>query len=138
MDCSTLGFPVQHRLLEFAQTHVHWVDDATQTSHPLSPPFPPALNLSQHQGLFHLRKWKLRATPLVGSSTAPCTYGPYTKRVDVLSKSRGFSGGSEGKESACSAGDWIYSLGWEDPLEEHMATHSSILAWRIPMDRVAW
>ena len=33
---------------------------------------------------------------------------------------------------------WIQSLGWEDPLEEGMATHSSILAWRIPMDRGAW
>ena len=33
---------------------------------------------------------------------------------------------------------WIGSLGWEDPLEEGMATHSSILAWRIPMDREAW
>jgi len=33
---------------------------------------------------------------------------------------------------------WVPSLGWEDPLEEGMATHSSILAWRIPMDRGAW
>ena len=33
---------------------------------------------------------------------------------------------------------WIRSLGWEDPLEEGKATHSSILAWRIPMDRGAW
>ena len=33
---------------------------------------------------------------------------------------------------------WVWSLGWEDPLEEGMATHSSILAWRIPMDRGAW
>ena len=33
---------------------------------------------------------------------------------------------------------WVQSLGWEDPLEENMATHSSILAWRIPMDRGAW
>ena len=33
---------------------------------------------------------------------------------------------------------WVQSLGWEDPLEEDMATHSSILAWRIPMDRGAW
>ena len=33
---------------------------------------------------------------------------------------------------------WVRSLGWEDPLEEVMATHSSILAWRIPMDRGAW
>ena len=33
---------------------------------------------------------------------------------------------------------WVPSLGWEDPLEEGMATHSSIFAWRIPMDRRAW
>ena len=33
---------------------------------------------------------------------------------------------------------WVRSLGWEDPLEEGMATHSSVLAWRIPMDRGAW
>ena len=44
----------------------------------------------------------------------------------------GFPSGSDGKESACSAGAWVQSLGWEDPLEEGMATHSSILPWRIP------
>ena len=33
---------------------------------------------------------------------------------------------------------WVQSLGWEDPLEEEMATHYSILAWRIPMDRRVW
>ena len=52
MDCSTPGFPVLHYLPEFAQTHVHWVGDAIQPSHPLLSPSPPALNLSQHQGLF--------------------------------------------------------------------------------------
>ena len=52
MDCSTLGLPVHHQLLEFTQTHVHRVGDAIQPSPPLSSPSPPALNLSQHQGLF--------------------------------------------------------------------------------------
>ena len=52
MDCSTSGFPVFHYLSEFVQTHVCWVDDAIQPSHPLSPPSPSALNHSQHQGLF--------------------------------------------------------------------------------------
>ena len=51
MDCSTPGFPILHHLLEFAQTHVHWMDDAIQSSHPLLLPSPLALNLSQHQGL---------------------------------------------------------------------------------------
>ena len=52
VDCSTPGFPILHYLLEFAQTHVHWVGDAIQPSHPLSPPSPLVLNLPQHQGLF--------------------------------------------------------------------------------------
>ena len=52
MDCSTPGLPVHHQLPEFIQTHVHWVGDAIQPSHPLSSPSPPAFNLSQHQGLF--------------------------------------------------------------------------------------
>ena len=50
----------------------------------------------------------------------------------------GFPGGSDGKESACNVGDLGSSLGWEDPLKEGMVTHSSILAWRIPMDRGTW
>ena len=54
MDCSMPGLPVHHQLLEFTQTHVHWIDDAIQPSHPLSSPAPPAFNLSQQQGLF---KW---------------------------------------------------------------------------------
>ena len=48
---------------------------------------------------------------------------------------RGFPDGSRSKVYACSARDAVQSLGWEDPLEEEMATHSSILAWRIPRKR---
>ena len=47
-------------------------------------------------------------------------------------------GGRDGKESACNVGDQVCTVGWEDPLEVGMATHSSILAWSIPMDRGAW
>ena len=54
MDCSRSGFPVHHQLPELAQTHVHWVSDAIQPSHPLPFSSPPTFNLSQHQGLF---KW---------------------------------------------------------------------------------
>ena len=54
MNHSTPGLPAHHQLSEFTQTHVHWVSDAIQPSHPLSSPSPPAFNLSQHQGLF---KW---------------------------------------------------------------------------------
>ena len=54
MNRSMPGLPVHHQLPEYTQTHVHWVGDAIQPSHPLLSPSPPALNLSQHQGLF---KW---------------------------------------------------------------------------------
>ena len=56
----------------------------------------------------------------------------------VLKIIQGFPGGSEGKEFACNAETWVQFLGWEDPLEKGIATHSSILAWRIPMDTGAW
>ena len=54
MNRSMPGLPVHHPLPNFTQTHVRWVGNAIQPSHPLSSPFPPAFNLSQHQGLF---KW---------------------------------------------------------------------------------
>ena len=49
-----------------------------------------------------------------------------------------FTGGSDGKELTCNMENWVQSLGREDPLEKGMATHSSVLAWRIPMERGAW
>ena len=52
MNRSMPGLPVHHQLPEFTQTHVHRVGDAIQPSHPLSSPFPPAPNPSQHQSLF--------------------------------------------------------------------------------------
>ena len=54
MDCSTPGFPVLHHLPELVQTYTRWVSHAIQISHPLSSLSPPALNLSQHKGIF---KW---------------------------------------------------------------------------------
>ena len=52
MDCSTQCLPVYHQLLEFTETHVHWVGEAIQPSHPVSSSSLPAFSLSQHQGLF--------------------------------------------------------------------------------------
>jgi len=51
VGCSTPGFPVLHQLSELVQTHVYRVSDASQPSHPLSSPSPPAFNLCQHQSL---------------------------------------------------------------------------------------
>ena len=50
----------------------------------------------------------------------------------------GLRGGSDGGELPVMWETWVRSMGWEDPLEEGMATHSSTLAWRILMDRGAW
>ena len=71
MNCSMPGFSVLHHFLEFAQTHVHWADDAIQPSHPVS--FPSAFNLAQHWGFFsnesvlHIRwpnYWSFSISPL--------------------------------------------------------------------------
>ena len=66
-------------------------------------------------------------------------------REDLLEKETlptpvflGFPDGSNSKESACNVGEQVWFLGWEDPAEEGMATHSSIPAWRITTDRGAW
>ena len=74
MNHSTPGLPVHHRLPESTQTYVHWVGDAIQPSPPLSSPSPPALYLSQHQGLF---KW-VRSSHQVwqnDSKMTPCGLG---------------------------------------------------------------
>ena len=84
MNRSTPGLPVHHQLLEFTQTHVHWVSDAIQPSHPLSSPFPsPALNLSQHQGLF---KWASSSHQVARVSEFQLQHQSFqwTPRTDLL------------------------------------------------------
>ena len=67
MDCTMPGNPVLHYLPEFAQTHVHWIDDTIQPSHPLLTPSPLSLNLSQHQS-FPVSQFFLSAGQSVGAS----------------------------------------------------------------------
>ena len=69
MDCSTRGFPVLHHLLELAQTHVHWVSDAIQPSHPLSS-FPPAFNLCPAWGSFQDEK-QTAMSQMLGKDKTP-------------------------------------------------------------------
>ena len=71
MDCSRPGFPAHHQLPELAQTHVNWVGDAIQPSHPLLSPSPPTFNLSQHQGLF---KWvSIRVLKMIRIKITSCS-----------------------------------------------------------------
>ena len=70
MDCSTPGLPVHHRLLEFTQTHAHWVGDAIQPSHPLSSPSPLAFTLSLHQGLFKMSQFFASGGQSIGVSAS--------------------------------------------------------------------
>ena len=83
MNHSTPGLPVHHQLLESTQTHVHWVGDAMQPSPPLSSPSPPALNLSQHQGLF---KWVSSSHQVAKVLEFQLQNQPsqWTSRTDVL------------------------------------------------------
>ena len=65
----------------------------------------------------------------------------FSRKLWEAKCNKGFPGGASGKEPTCQCRRQemqVLSLGWEDPLEEGMATHSSILAWRIPMDRGTW
>ena len=69
MNRRTPGLPVHHQLLEFTQTHVHWVGDAIQPSHPLLSPSPTVPNPSQHQGLF---QWVNSLYEVAVSLLLPC------------------------------------------------------------------
>ena len=83
MDCSTPGFPGHHQLPEFTQTHVHWVSDAIQSSHPLSSPSPPAFNLSQHQGLFQWVSFSHQAVKVLEFQFQHQSF-QWTPRTDLL------------------------------------------------------
>ena len=81
MNYSTSGFPVLHHLLELAQTHVHWVGDAVQPSHPLSSP--PAFNLSQHQSLFQWVNSSHQVTKVLELQLQPQSF-QWIFRIDFL------------------------------------------------------
>ena len=134
MDCSTPGFPILHHLLQFAETHVHWVGDVIQPSHPWSSLSPPAFSLSQHQGLSQ-RVCSSYQRPKYWSFTFSISpsneyWGLIFSRIDYLISlqtrqlSRVFS----------STTIWSRQfLGTQSfHLEKATAPHSSTLAWKIP------
>jgi len=79
MNCSPPGLPVHHQLPEFTQTHVHWISDAIQLSHPLFSPSPPAPNPSQHQSLLH---W-------VNSSHVVAKYWSFSFSINLSKQHKG-------------------------------------------------
>ena len=87
-DCNTPGFLVIHYLPYFAQTHVHWVSNAIQPSHPQLPPSPPALNHSQY--LQHAYKSQENPAGHLGYLAEQDRCGPYTHQAD-LSEQRHYS-----------------------------------------------
>ena len=81
MDCSTPAFSVLHYLLEFAQTHVHWVGDAIQPSHPLSSP-PPAFSLSQHKPFL---QWVSSSHQVAKGLGFCCSISPSSEYLELIS-----------------------------------------------------
>ena len=106
MDCSMLGLPVHHQLLEFTQIQVHWIGDDIQPFHPLSSPSPPAFNFSQHQGLF---KW-------VSSLDQVAKYWSFSFSI---STSNEYSGLISFRM------DWLHLLAVQGTLKSLLQHHSS-------------
>ena len=113
MNCSTPGLPVLHQLLEFTQTHVHWVGDAIQPSHPLSSPSPPTSNLSQHQGLSNESALHIRWPKYWSFSF---NISPSNEQPGLIS----------------SRMDWLYLLAVQRTLKSLVQHHSSkaSILWR--------
>ena len=87
MNPSTPGLPVHHQLLEFTQTHVHWVGDAIQPSPPLFSPSPPALNLSQYQSLFQWVSSSYQVAKVLALQLQHQSF-QWTPRTDLLLDSK--------------------------------------------------
>ena len=106
MDCSMPGLPVHHKPLEFIQTHVHWVSDAIQPSHPLLSSSPSTFNLSQQQGLF---KW-------VSSSHQVAKYWSFSFKI---------SPSNEYSRLISFRMDWLDLLAVQGTLKSLLQHHSS-------------
>ena len=115
MNHSTPGLSVHHQLPESTQTHVHWVNDAIQPSHPLSSPSPPALYLSQHQGLFKWVSSSHQVAKLLEFQLQHQSF-QWTPKTDLL---------QDGLGSPCSARDSQES----SPTPQFKSSNSSVLTF---------
>ena len=135
MDFCTPGFPVHHQLLELTQTHVHWVGNAIQPSHPLLSLFPTAFNLSQHQGLFKWVSSSYQVAQVLELSSYMFSIKLFLLTTYFILMS--YSGASlvaqMVKNLPAMQETWVRYQGLEDHLEKGIATCSSIVAWDIPL-----
>ena len=176
-DPWTAGFSVLHHLLELAQTHVYWVGDAIQPSHPLSPPSLPRIRVFSNESVLCIRwpkywSFSFSISPsneysglisfridwfdlFAVQGTLESLLEHHSSKASILQHSGFFMVQlshpymTTGKTTALTRWTslvvqtvknlpamqetWVLSLVLKDPLEEGMATHPSILAWRIPM-----
>ena len=105
MHCSMPGFPI-HQLPELAETHVHWVTDAIQPSHPLSFPSTLAFNLSQHQGIFKRVSSSHRWPKFWSFSFSPSPFNEYSVLISFRM-------------------DWLDPLAVQGTLKSLLQHHSS-------------
>ena len=128
MNRSMLGFSVRHQLPEFTQSHVHWVCDAIQPSHPLSSPSPPTFHLPQHQDLFY---WVSSSHQVAKVLEFQLQHPSFQW---ILRSNFHWSSlvAQLVKNPPATQDNWVWSLCWEDPLEKRKATQFNFLAWRIP------
>ena len=146
MDCSTPGLPVHHQLPEFTQTHVHWVSDAIQPSHPLSslllpPSIFPSLRVFSSESTLCIR-WPNYWSFSFSISPSNEYSGLISFRIEIKAAGNNhlryvlFCGASLiaqlVKNLPAMWETQVRFLGQEDPLEKEMAIHSNIVAWKIP------
>ena len=136
MNHSTPGLPVHHQLPEFTQTHIHRVGDAIQPSHPLSSPSPPALNLSQHQGLF---EW-VSSSHQVAKQSIGVSGSPQIKNIQQTDKNQTEGNSSiiykktnkpRKKKTKKKKSTKKYKSNWKTRLKMAISTYSSITALNV-------
>ena len=131
MNCSMPGLPVHHQLPEFTQTHVHWVGDAIQPSHPL-PPIPPSIRVLSNESALRMRwpkYWSFSFSIIPSKSILEFFY---------LLNTMSFPDGSDGKESACNAGDLGLIPGSGRSPGDGNGNPLQFSCLEKPMDRGVW
>ena len=128
VDCSTPGFPVLHHLLQPAQTHVHWVGDAIQSSCPLSSPSPPAFNLFQQQGRF---QWVSPLHQVASFSVSLSPSNEYTGLISFRIDWFGFLAVQGTLKSLLQRHSWKASILWPSTFFMVQLSHPYVTTGKI-------